>query len=91
VVLLSTSNRAITLRGCLPEVTNTHRHLPASVEATWLSVEIYTHPERMKDIIAEHLPTLLAALDPEPSCWWLRYHSPHETDHLRLRIRVNGK
>ena len=76
------------LRGCLPEVTNTHGHLPGFPEATWLSAKIYTHPERMNEIIAEHLPTLLAALG-TTSCWWLRHHSPQETDHLRLRIRTD--
>ncbi|MGH8920468.1 MAG: thiopeptide-type bacteriocin biosynthesis protein, partial [Actinomycetes bacterium] len=77
------------LRGPLPEVTNTHGHLPGFPETTWLSVKIHTHPERMNEIITEDLPRLLAALDPEPSCWWLRYHSPQETDHLRLRIRTD--
>ncbi|MBV9013640.1 MAG: lantibiotic dehydratase [Pseudonocardiales bacterium] len=77
------------LRGCLPEVTNTHGHLPGSPEATWLSAKVYTHPERMNEIITEHLPTLLATLG-TTSCWWLRYHSPQETDHLRLRIRTEG-
>lgn len=76
------------LRGCLPEVTNAHGHLPGSPEATWLSVKVYTHPERMDEIIAEHLPTLLAALDTEPSWWFGRYHSQQETDHLRLRIHT---
>jgi lantibiotic biosynthesis protein len=79
------------LRGMLPEVTNTYGHLPGSPEATWLSAKIYTHPERMNEIITEHLPTLQAALDTEPQCWWLRYHSPHETAHLRLRIRTNRR
>ncbi len=77
------------LRGPLPVVTNTHGHLPGSPEATSLSAKVYTHPERITEIITEHLPTLLAALDPKPSCWWLRYHSPQETDHLRLRIRTD--
>ncbi|MGH3903775.1 MAG: thiopeptide-type bacteriocin biosynthesis protein [Pseudonocardiaceae bacterium] len=70
-------------------MTNTHGHLPGVLETTWLSVKIHTHPEQMNEIITEHLPMLLAALDPEPSCWWLRYHSPQETDHLRLRIRTD--
>lgn len=68
-------------------MTNAHGHLPGSPEATRLSVKIHTHPERMNEIIADHLPTLLAALG-TTSCWWLRYHSPQETDHLRLRIRT---
>lgn len=81
------------LRGALPMVTNTHGQLPGNPEATWLSAKIYTHPERMNEIIIEHLPTLLAALDTalgtSPSCWWLRYHSPAETDHLRLRLHTD--
>ncbi|SBW28754.1 lantibiotic dehydratase domain-containing protein [Candidatus Protofrankia californiensis] len=77
------------LRGTLPTVTNTHGQLPGTPDTTWLSAKIYTHPERMNEIITEHLPTLLAALNTEPSCWWLRYHSSQETDHLRLRIRTN--
>ncbi|MGH3851933.1 MAG: lantibiotic dehydratase [Pseudonocardiaceae bacterium] len=77
------------LRGCLPEMTNTHGHLPGSLDATWLSVKIYTHPERMNEIITEHLPTLLGPLDTGPSSWWLRYRSHQETDHLRLRVRTD--
>ena len=85
------------LHGTLPTVTNTHGQLPGPPETTWLSAKLYTHPERMNEIITGHLPTLLAALhatldttrDSEPSCWWLRYHSPQETDHLRLRIRTD--
>ncbi|MGH3913858.1 MAG: lantibiotic dehydratase, partial [Pseudonocardiaceae bacterium] len=76
------------LHGHLPLVTNTHGHLPGSPEATWLYVKIHTHPERMDEIIAEHLPTLLATPGNLP-WWFVRYHSPHETAHLRLRIRTN--
>jgi thiopeptide-type bacteriocin biosynthesis protein len=67
-----------------PVVTNTHGHLPG---ATWLSAKMFTHPERMNEIITENLPGLLATLD-TPVCWWLRYRSPQETDHLRLRLRT---
>jgi thiopeptide-type bacteriocin biosynthesis protein len=42
----------------------------------------------MNEIIAEHLPTLLTTLG-STSCWWLRYRSLQETDHLRLRIRTD--
>ncbi|MGH3752944.1 MAG: lantibiotic dehydratase [Pseudonocardiaceae bacterium] len=81
------------LRGALPVVANTHGQLPGSPDTTWLSAKIHTHPERMNEIITGHLPTLQAALDTAlgtaPSCWWLRYHSPAETDHLRLRIRTD--
>ncbi|WP_433258544.1 hypothetical protein ACQPYK_23860 [Streptosporangium sp. CA-135522] len=36
-------------------------------DSTRLSVKIYTHPERITELIAEHLPTVPAALDPAPS------------------------
>jgi thiopeptide-type bacteriocin biosynthesis protein len=73
--------------GPLPQVTNsTHGHLPGSPDAAWLYAKIHTHPERHDEIIAEQLPRLLATLDDEPRYWFVRYRSPHETDHLRLRI-----
>jgi thiopeptide-type bacteriocin biosynthesis protein len=79
------------LRGALPTVTNTHGQLPGSPDATWLSAKVYTHPERMNEIVTDYLPALLAGFDPEPPCWWLRYRSPQETDQLRLRIRTDGR
>ncbi|WP_435159350.1 lantibiotic dehydratase [Amycolatopsis sacchari] len=75
------------LHGALPAVTNTHGHLPATLKAGWISAKLFTHPERIGEIITAHLPNLLTSLD-EPACWWLRYRSPQETDHLRLRLRT---
>lgn len=76
------------LRGHLPAVTNTHGHLPGAPNTGWVSAKLFTHPERITEIITEHLPGLLNRLD-TAACWWLRYRSPHETDHLRLRIRTD--
>ncbi|WP_137814979.1 lantibiotic dehydratase [Gandjariella thermophila] len=79
------------LREHLPVVTNSHGQVPGAPATRWLSAKLFTHPERMNEIIAEHLPTLLATLDAhgfEAACWWLRYRGPHETDHLRLRLRT---
>lgn len=81
------------LREHVPVVTNTHGHLPGASNTHWLSAKLFTHPERMNELITEHLPALLITLgteESEPVCWWLRYRSPHETDHLRLRIRTDG-
>lgn len=75
------------LQGHLPAVTNTHGHLPGAPDVTWISAKLFTHPERIGEIIAEALPGLLTRLD-TPVCWWLRYRSPLETDHLRLRLRT---
>jgi thiopeptide-type bacteriocin biosynthesis protein len=58
---------------------------PGASDAQWLSAKLFTHPERIAEIVTEHLPGLLSSLN-NPECWWLRYHSPNETDHLRLRI-----
>ncbi|WP_351230059.1 lantibiotic dehydratase [Streptomyces sp. NPDC002133] len=63
-------------------------HMPGSPDARWLYAKIYTHPERIDEIITGHLPRLLDALPGEPAWWFLRYRSPYETDHLRLRLRI---
>jgi lantibiotic biosynthesis protein len=73
----------------MPTVTNrTYGHIPASTQTTWLYAKIFTHPERLDEIITTHLPNLIRALDRDPLYWFIRYRSPQETDHLRLRIRV---
>ncbi len=72
-----------------PLVTNgTHGQLPGSADAAWLNAKIYTHLERLDEIITEGIPRLLDTLDGDPAYWFIRYRSPHETDHLRLRIRT---
>jgi thiopeptide-type bacteriocin biosynthesis protein len=77
--------------GRLPVVTNTSAvHLPASPAASWLYAQVFTHPERLDDIIRTHLVRLLADLDGEKAYWFARYRSVRETDHLRLRIRTNS-
>jgi thiopeptide-type bacteriocin biosynthesis protein len=77
--------------GPLPLVTNsTAAHLPASPQASCLYAHMFTHPERLDDIILAHLPGLLATLDGDPAYWFARYRSVRETDHLRLRIRTSG-
>ena len=75
------------LRGLLPAVTNTHGHLPGAPDSAWISAKLFTHPERMSELVAEALTSLLTTLD-TPACWWLRYRSTQETDHLRLRLRT---
>ena len=79
------------ITACLPTVTNAaHGQLPGSPGAAWLYAKIHSHPERHDEIIAEHLPRLLTVLGGEPRYCLVRYRSPHETDHLRLRIRTSG-
>ncbi len=72
-----------------PVVTNSgHGQLPGNEGAKWLHACVFTHPERIDEIIADQLPQLLGELDPSPEFWFVRYRSPHETDHLRLRLRT---
>ncbi|MBB1245013.1 lantibiotic dehydratase [Streptomyces durbertensis] len=77
------------LTGSLPRLTNQqHGQLPAHPDARWLHAQIPTHPERMAEIITDHLPRLLATLSEDCPWWFVRYRSPHESDHLRLRLRT---
>lgn len=68
--------------------TNAYGHLPGSPESEWFFAKVYIHPDRQSEVIAGHLPRLLAALGGNPQWWFLRYRDPHDPDHLRLRIRV---
>lgn len=77
------------LVGPMPLVTNHgHGQPPASAISRWLNAKISTHPERVGEIIADHLPALLTELGEETPYWFVRYRSAHETDHLRLRVRT---
>jgi len=77
------------LIGSSPRLSNSaHGHLPGSPGATWIYAKIFTHPDRHDEIIAEYLPRLLATVDSAVSYWFVRFRGPHETDHLRLRIRT---
>ncbi len=66
-----------------------HGQLAASAEARWLYLKLHTHPEQMDNLIATELPRLLGVID-QPDYWFARYRSPRETDHLRLRLRVQS-
>ncbi|GAA0908548.1 lantibiotic dehydratase [Virgisporangium aurantiacum] len=72
-----------------PTITNRHGHLPGS--GRWLSAKLFTHPERLDELIARYLPTLLASLDGQPTYWFIRYRGPHERDHLRLRLSTSDR
>lgn len=75
----------------LVQVANSaYGHLPGSPESEWFFAKVYIHPERQSEVIAGHLPRLLASLGGNPQWWFLRYRDPHDPDHLRLRIRVTG-
>lgn len=61
-----------------------HGQPPGCPETTCLYAKIHTHPDRMDEIIATRLTDLPTAA----KSWFVRYRSPHETDHIRLRIPI---
>ncbi|MDA0564875.1 lantibiotic dehydratase [Streptomonospora sp. S1-112] len=74
--------------GSLPVVTNADAgHSPAAPGARWLYARLHAHPDRHDEIIAFQLPELTAGID-GADLWFIRYHNPEQTDHLRLRIRL---
>lgn len=72
-----------------PRRTSTSGHRPVDPAAPWISARIHTHPDAMDDIIAAHLPSLIAAVDGAP-VWMVRYRNAEETDHLRIRVAAGG-
>ncbi|WP_034088887.1 lantibiotic dehydratase [Streptacidiphilus albus] len=77
------------LAGPLPTITNNaHGSLPASPRSRWLNAKLHTHPEQYDEILTRRLPPLLDTLPGAPQFWFVRYRSPNETDHLRLRFRT---
>ncbi|WP_211273297.1 thiopeptide-type bacteriocin biosynthesis protein, partial [Streptomyces hirsutus] len=79
------------LSGFLPTLTNsTLGPVPGAVQAPWLNAKIYTHPDQFKELIGTHLPRLVARLPGTPEWWFVRYRTPHDLDHLRLRLRTRS-
>ena len=75
--------------GSMPLVTNSdHGQWPGENGARWLYAKIYAHPERHDSLVVEHLPKPTDALGEDADYWFIRYRTSHETDHIRLRLRV---
>ncbi len=54
----------------------------------WAFLKLYSHPERIEDLLTTHLPRLWGTEHPAPTWWFIRYRDPHP--HLRLRIAVTN-
>ncbi|MCZ0981832.1 thiopeptide-type bacteriocin biosynthesis protein [Streptomyces diastatochromogenes] len=65
-------------------VTRDHGHVPGA--SSWLMAKLYGHPERQPELLARHVPELLAHWETEPAWWFMRYRDPDP--HLRLRIAL---
>ncbi|MFI8928255.1 lantibiotic dehydratase [Streptomyces sp. NPDC053474] len=61
-----------------------HGHLLGASE--WAFAKLYTHPDRIPDILTTHLPGLLNTWDTPPQWWYVPYRDPEP--HLRLRIHL---
>jgi len=61
-----------------------HGRLPG--QHGWLSLKLYSHPDRHHAILTRHLPRLADALGSDAQWWFLRYHDPDH--HLRIRLAV---
>jgi thiopeptide-type bacteriocin biosynthesis protein len=65
-------------------VTRSHGHLPATSPV--LLASLYGDIHRQDEILAQHLPDLLARF-PQPVSWWyIRYRDPAQ--HIRLRVKL---
>ncbi|RSN56617.1 Lanthionine biosynthesis protein LanB [Actinomadura sp. WAC 06369] len=60
-------------------------HVPGA--SPWLFVKLYGHPERQTELLAQHVPALLADWDKPPAWWFIRYRDPEP--HIRLRIAAD--
>lgn len=72
-----------------PVVTNRMLSTAGDVRQPWLQAKLFTHPSVMDQILTRRLPHLLRDLG-EPHSWFVRYRTPQEEDHLRLRIAAHG-
>ncbi|WP_256961845.1 lantibiotic dehydratase [Streptomyces sp. NRRL B-24572] len=66
-------------------LTRAHGHIPGA--SRWLLAKIYGHAERQPELLAHHVPELLARWDSPPAWWYMRYRDP--APHLRLRIELS--
>ncbi|MGN3958251.1 lantibiotic dehydratase [Streptomyces sp. WAC8370] len=79
------------LSGFLPVLTNsTLGPVPGVAQAPWLNAKIYSHPEQFDELIGAHLARLVTQLPGTPEWWFVRYRTPNDLDHLRLRVRTRS-
>ncbi|MHC3412198.1 lantibiotic dehydratase [Streptomyces sp. DT17] len=73
-----------------PVVTNRMLPMPGDGRQRWVQAKLFTHPMVMDQILIRHLPSLLESLGGS-DCWYVRYRTGQEEDHLRLRIAAYGQ
>ncbi|MEW1922238.1 lantibiotic dehydratase [Streptomyces sp. NPDC088360] len=70
-----------------PVVHNATLRPPGAAGAKWAQAKVFTHPLVMDQILTRRLPGLLDSLR-DPQCWFVRYRTSQEDEHLRLRIEA---
>ncbi|MFA1550760.1 lantibiotic dehydratase [Actinomadura chokoriensis] len=55
--------------------------------SSWLFTKLYVSPDCQSELMARHVPALVAAWDEQPGWWFVRYHAPEP--HVRLRIALS--
>jgi class I lanthipeptide synthase len=76
------------LTGFLPVISNSDAgQMPGAPDTRWLYARLHSHAERHDEIIATHVPALASDMG-DGQIWFVRYRSPEQTDHLRIRIRL---
>ncbi|MDV9174119.1 lantibiotic dehydratase [Streptomyces sp. W16] len=68
-----------------PVVLNRMLPPPGAAGQRWAQAKVFTHPTVMDQILTRRLPELLDSLG-GPVCWFIRYRTSQEDEHLRLRI-----
>ncbi|MFD8592475.1 lantibiotic dehydratase [Streptomyces sp. NPDC059637] len=75
------------LTGPLPVLTNkASAPVLDTPHGRWVCIHLYTHPDQHEEVI-RLLPRLAEPLG-DPPWWFIRYLTPTDTDHLRLRVRA---
>lgn len=65
---------------------------PGHRSSRWLSAVLFARPDRHDEIIAAHLPLLVAELSArlDVPVWFVRYRHAPDGDHLRIRVAVTA-
>lgn len=78
--------------GVLPVLGREHGHVPGSPGAAWLYAKLYVAEHRINPLLVDELPVLLGGLG-NRLYWFVRFpqaREGEESDHVRLRIRVDS-
>ncbi|WAU78568.1 thiopeptide-type bacteriocin biosynthesis protein (plasmid) [Streptomyces sp. Qhu-G9] len=57
---------------------------------SWARPTTPKRADQHDDLISNHLAVLAGQLPGTPAWWFVRYRSPHDADHIRMRIQVAG-